>query len=139
MDLISVLPAFNLYNYDWPIYTQYGPHPPAKLVHDANGEPGRAHDSVVSPGVVVSGGLVEESILSPGVFVGEGAEIRNSVLLDCARVGAGAVVNRVILDKNVVVPPGARIGVDREEDLARGLTVTDSGLVVAGKDLKISS
>jgi glucose-1-phosphate adenylyltransferase len=60
------------------------------------------------------------------------------VLLDCAQVGAGAILKRVILDKNVVVPPGARIGVDREEDLARGLTVTDSGLVVAGKDLKIS-
>jgi glucose-1-phosphate adenylyltransferase len=137
MDLISVLPAFNLYNYDWPIYTAYGPHPPAKLVHGAQGDPGRAHDSVVSPGVVVSGGLVDQSILSPGVFVDEGAEISSSVLLDGAQVGAGAVLRRVILDKNVVVPPGARIGVDREEDLARGLTVTDSGLVVAGKDQPI--
>jgi len=138
LDLISVLPAFNLYNYDWPIYTQYGPHPPAKLVHGAKGEPGRAHDSVVSPGVVISGGLVEQSILSPGVFVDQRAAVDSSVLLDGVQIGAGAQVRRAILDKNVVVPPGARIGVDPEEDRARGLTVTDSGLVVAGKDQPIT-
>jgi glucose-1-phosphate adenylyltransferase len=59
------------------------------------------------------------------------------VLLDGVQVGAGAQVSGAILDKNVVVPPGARIGLDPEEDLARGLTVTDSGLVVAGKDQPI--
>ena len=138
MDLISVLPAFNLYNYEWPIYTAYGPHPPAKLVKGAKGKPAQAHDSVVSPGVVVSGGLVDQSVLSPGVFVQDGAKVSCSVLLDGVQVGAGAQVRRAILDKNVVVPPGVRIGFDPQEDLARGLTVTESGLVVAGKDLPIS-
>jgi glucose-1-phosphate adenylyltransferase len=137
-DLISVLPAFNLYNFDWPIYTDHGPYPPAKLVRGAGGDAGRAFDSVVSPGVVISGGLVDQSVLSPGVFVDEGADISCSVLLDGVQVGAGAVVRRAILDKNVVVPPGARIGVDPEEDAARGLTTTESGLVVAGKDQPIS-
>jgi len=137
-DLISVLPSFNLYNYDWPIYTARGPHPPAKLVHGAQGEEANANDSVVSPGVVISGGLVEQSILSPGVFVDQRAAVDSSVLLDGVQIGAGAEVRRAILDKNVVVPPGARIGVDPEEDRARGLTVTDSGLVVAGKDQPIS-
>jgi glucose-1-phosphate adenylyltransferase len=136
-DLISVLPAFNLYNYDWPIYTAYGPRPPAKLVRGAKDTAGRALDSVVSPGVVISGGLVKESVLSPGVFVDENAQVSCSVLLDGVQVGAGAQVSGAILDKNVVVPPGARIGLDREDDLARGLTVTDSGLVVAGKDQPI--
>jgi glucose-1-phosphate adenylyltransferase len=87
---------------------------------------------------VISGGLVEQSILSPGVFVDQRAAVDSSVLLDGVQIGAGAEVRRAILDKNVVVPPGARIGVDPEEDRARGLTVTDSGLVVAGKDQPIS-
>ncbi|MGI8613779.1 MAG: glucose-1-phosphate adenylyltransferase [Nocardioidaceae bacterium] len=134
LDLVSPVPAFNLYNYEWPIYTHYGPHPPAKFAQDAAGSPGRATDSLVSPGVVISGGHVTESVLSPGCFVDSGAHVQESVLLDDVTVGAGAVVRRAILDKSVVVPPGASIGVDPERDAALGLTVTESGLVVAGKE-----
>ena len=71
-------------------------------------------------------------MLSPEVRVEAGAEVADSVLLNGVRIGAGAVVRNTILDKNVVVPPGAQIGVDREADLARGFMV-EEGLTVMGK------
>jgi glucose-1-phosphate adenylyltransferase len=133
MDVVSPLPVFNLYNFDWPIYTSYGPQPPAKLVQGADGSAARVDEAVLSPGVVVSGGTVLRSVLSPSVGVGAGATVEGSVLMNGVRVGPGAVVRNAILDKNVVVPAGAQIGVDLEADRARGFVVED-GLTVLGKD-----
>jgi glucose-1-phosphate adenylyltransferase len=133
MDLISVLPVFNLYNYDWPIYTDTGFYPPAKFVHGWHGRIGHAVNSTVSPGVVVSGSMVENSVLSPGTYVHSWSSVSDSVLLDHVSIGRHAVVRRAIIDKNVVIPENARIGLDPAEDRANGLTVTDSGLVVIGK------
>jgi glucose-1-phosphate adenylyltransferase len=133
MDLVSVLPVFNLYNYAWPMYTSYGPHPPAKLVRGTEGEPAQAYDAVLSPGVVVTGGNVSRSVLSPSVRVETGAEVTNSVLLDGVLVGRGAVVRNAIVDKGVVIPDGAQLGVDLDADRARGLQVHD-GLTVLGKE-----
>jgi glucose-1-phosphate adenylyltransferase len=133
MDVVSPLPVFNLYNFDWPIYTSYGPQPPAKLVQGVSGQKAEVDEAVLSPGVLVSGGRVQSSVLSPAVCVDAGAEVVGSVLLNGVLVGAGAVVRNAILDKGVVVPPKARIGVDPEEDKARGLVVQD-GLTVMGKD-----
>src|SRR5919112_891844 len=92
MDLISVHPVFNLYNYDWPIYTAQEPWPPAKFVHNDKGRVGRAIGSMVSSGAVVSGGLVEDSVLSPGVVVHSYAHVQGSVLMDGVHVGRNAVV-----------------------------------------------
>ncbi|BBE22772.1 glucose-1-phosphate adenylyltransferase [Arthrobacter sp. MN05-02] len=133
MDLISPLPLFNLYNLQWPIYTRQSVSPPAKFVRSASGRSGAAHDSIVSAGVVVSGGAVDTSILATDVFVDEAAEVTGSVLLDKVNVGAGAVVRRAIIDKNVRIPPGAQIGVDFELDRSRGFAVTDSGLTIVSK------
>jgi glucose-1-phosphate adenylyltransferase len=133
MDLISVLPVFNHYNYEWPIYTDTGFYPPAKFVHGWHGRIGHAVNSTVSPGVVVSGAMVENSVLSPGTYIHSWSSVSDSVLLDHVRVGRHAVVRRAIIDKNVVIPENARIGLDPAEDRANGLTVTDSGLVVIGK------
>ena len=133
MDLISVVPIFNLYNYDWPLFTDYGPMPPAKFVHGWHGRIGHAVNSTVSPGVVISGAMVENSVLSPGVYAHSWSSVTDSVLLDGVQVGRHAVVRRAIIDKNVVIPDNARIGMDPEEDRARGFTVTESGLVVIGK------
>jgi glucose-1-phosphate adenylyltransferase len=132
MDVVSPLPIFNLYNFAWPIFTSYGPQPPAKLVQGEGGKTAEVGDAVLSPGVVVSGGKVHRSVLSPAVYVEDDAEVSDSVLLNGVRVGAGAVVRNAIIDKEVVVPAGARIGVDIEEDLARGFVVED-GLTVLGK------
>ena len=133
MDLISVHPVFNLYNDQWPIHTSAGSLPPAKFVFDAEGRRGAAYDSMVSAGVIVSGGIVRRSILSPGVSVHSYATVEDSVLLNGVSIGRHAIVRRAILDKSVQVPPGARIGVDPEEDRARGFTVSDNGVVVVGK------
>jgi len=137
MDLISIHPVFNLYNYDWPIYTQHGNFPPAKFVHGSGGRVGDALDSAVSPGVVISGGHVVHSVLSPGVHIHSYATVTDSVLLDFVQVGRHATISRAIIDKNVIVPPGVSIGVDREQDLARGFTVTDSGITVVGKSQEV--
>ncbi|GAA1131920.1 glucose-1-phosphate adenylyltransferase [Arthrobacter flavus] len=133
MDLISPLPLFNLYNLEWPIYTRQSVSPPAKFVRSASGGSGVAHDSIVSNGSVVSGGQVQGSILATDVFVDEGASVSGSVLMDKVSIGPGAIVRRAIIDKNVRVPAGARIGVDRELDLSRGYTVTESGLTILSK------
>jgi glucose-1-phosphate adenylyltransferase len=82
---------------------------------------------------VVTGGSVTSSVLSPDVRVEDGAEVTGSVLLNGVHIGAGAVVRNAILDKNVVVPPGAELGVDLEADAARGFVVQD-GLTILGKD-----
>jgi glucose-1-phosphate adenylyltransferase len=133
MDLISVHPVFNLYNFEWPIYTDHGNHPPAKFVHGSKGRIGEAVDSAVSPGVVISGAHVSHSVLSPRVHVHSYAKITDSVLLDNVEVGRNVTINRAIIDKNVIIPEGVSIGVDRKKDLARGFTVTDSGITVVGK------
>ena len=133
MDLIHVDPPFNLYNQRWPILTWRPPFPPAKFVHDFDDRRGQAVDSMVSEGVIVSGGVVRRSVLSPRVRVHSRSEVVDSVLLDNVDVGEGALLRNVILDKDVTVEPGARLGVDHEHDRARGFHVSDGGITVVGK------
>ena len=92
---------------------------------------------MVAPGVVVSGSRVDNSVLSPRVFVRSYATVNDSVLLDGVRVGRHAQIRRAIIDKNVVVPEGTTIGVDREHDLERGFVVTESGITVVGKEQEV--
>ncbi|MBM7493629.1 glucose-1-phosphate adenylyltransferase [Micromonospora luteifusca] len=136
MDLINVHPVFNLYNFDWPIYTEQPPWPPAKFVHQWGERVGRAVGSMVSPGSVISGSLVENSIISPKVRVHSWAHVEGSVLMEGVEIGRHAVIRRAILDKNVFVPEGAEIGVDLEKDRQR-YTVSDNGIVVIGKGQKV--
>lgn len=138
MDLISTMPIFNLYNSDWPVYNQQINLAPAKFIHDAEGNLGRTNDSIVSLGVVVTGGIVERSVLSPNVRVGSRSLVTDSILLDSAQVGRDCTVRKAILDKDVVVADGAGIGINPQRDLERGLTVTDSGITVVPKGLLVS-
>jgi glucose-1-phosphate adenylyltransferase len=133
MDLCAVQPVFNLYNSRWPILTSVPSLPPAKFVFEDGDRTGRAVDSVVSNGVIVSGGLVRGSVLSPGVRVDSWARVERSVVLHNTRVGRHTVVRDAILDKNVRVLEGATVGVDIERDRKRGFTVSEGGITVVGK------
>ncbi|WP_411720970.1 glucose-1-phosphate adenylyltransferase [Mycetocola sp.] len=137
-DLISTLPIFNLYNSEWPIFSQQLNSPPAKFVRDAKGNLGQVIDSIVSLGSLISGAHIERSVLGAWSNVESGAKVVDSVLFDRVLVGPDALVKRAILDKDVVVEDGAAIGVDHDRDRARGFTVTDSGLTVVGKGVRVS-
>ena len=132
MDLVEVEPVFDLYNQEWPVLTWRFPHPPAKFVHDAGERVGRAIDSLVASGAIVSGGTVRRSILSAEVRVNSFAQVEGSVLFDNVDVGRGAIVRRAVIDKNVRIPENARIGVDLDRDRER-FKVSDGGIVVVAK------
>ena len=133
MDLVSVHPVFNLYNLEWPIHTLPSPLPPAKVVHHRS----RMVDSLASQGAIVSDATVERSVLFPGTRVENRAHVTDSVVMNRCFVSESATVRNAILDKNVVVGPGARVGVDEEEDKARGFTLTGDGIVVVPKGMKV--
>ena len=133
MDLCAVHPMFNLYNDRWPILTHVPSQPPAKFVHDDGDRVGQAINSVISNGVIVSGGLVRNSVLSPGARVDSWSRVNRAVILHNSRVSRRAVVENAILDKNVVVLEGATVGVDKDHDRARGLVVSSGGITVVGK------
>jgi glucose-1-phosphate adenylyltransferase len=127
MDLVAVHPIFNLYNQQWPIYTNHPQLPPAKFV-----EGGIAQESMVGAGSIVAGATVRHSVIAPNVRLAAGAYVEGSVLMDGVQIGRGAVVRRAILDKDVVVPEGAHIGLDADLDRAR-YHVSEGGIVVLGK------
>ncbi|MCU1439749.1 MAG: glgC [Rhodoglobus sp.] len=137
-DLISALPIFNLYNREWPIFSQQLNSPPAKFVRDARGNLGTTIDSIVSLGCVISGAHIERSVLGPWAIVESGASVTNAVVFERARIEPNAVVRRAILDKDVVISEGASVGVDHEADRARGFTVTETGITVVGKGVVVS-
>lgn len=134
MDLIAVEPIFNLYNSQWPIATASGSLPPAKFVFNdaAQKRIGRAADSLVSEGCIISGGLVERSVLSQRVRVNSWSTVQDSILMENVEIGRHCDIRKAIIDKNVTIPPGTKIGVDLDEDRKR-FHVTESGIVVIPK------
>src|SRR5690606_15458974 len=116
MDLVSADPVFSLYNDDWPIYTSMGTAAPAKIVAVAEHGAGQLADSILSNGVIISGAYVTRTVASPGVRIEAGAVVDRAILLDDVHIGAGAEVRNAIIDKNVVIPPGYKVGVDPESD-----------------------
>lgn len=133
MDLRSVTPELNLYNWAWPIIGANFNTPPAKFVFEEPARTGRALQSIVAGGCIIAGGFVRDSVLFRNVAVDEGAEVSEAILMDNVVIGRGARVHRAILDKNVHIPPGAAIGFDPEADQARGYFVDESGLTVIAK------
>jgi glucose-1-phosphate adenylyltransferase len=133
MDLVAVDPVLNLYDRAWPIRTYQPQLPPPKFVFNDPVRRGAAFDSVVCQGVIVSGGQAVRSLLSPGVRINSFAMVEDAILLDHVDVGRHAQIRRAIVDKDVKVPPGFRIGHDPAEDRARGFTVTEGGITVVAK------
>jgi glucose-1-phosphate adenylyltransferase len=136
-DLISALPIFNLYNREWPIFSQQLNSPPAKFVRDAKGDLGTTIDSIVSLGTLISGGHLERSVIGSWCVVESGATVADSVVFDRVRIGPNAIVRRAILDKDVVISEGATVGVNHDSDRSRGFTVTESGITVVGKGVLV--
>jgi glucose-1-phosphate adenylyltransferase len=138
MDLITVEPIFNLYNAQWPIATASSSLPPAKFVFadEESKRVGRATDALVSEGCIISGGTVSNSVLSPRVRVNSWSSVTDSILMENVEIGRHCVVQRAIIDKNVVIPAGTKIGLDLDEDRKR-FHVTDSGIVVIPKGAKV--
>ena len=139
MDLVSIHPVFNLYNYDWPIYTDYGPYPPAKFVHGVAGRFGEAHNSVVSPGVVISGAHVDQLGAVAALPHPQRHDDRRQRAARRGRGRPARVIRRAIIDKGVVVPEDTPIGVDHDKDRARGFMVTESGLTVIAKFQEVTA
>ncbi len=133
MDLIEVTPQFNFYDRSWPIRTYQMQYPPAKFVFSQDDRCGRALDSIVSDGCILSGGSVRRSVLSHAVNVHSYAQVDDSLLFEDVDVGRHAKIKKSILEKHVRVKPGASIGYDLEADRKRGFTITASGVVVVEK------
>jgi len=137
-DLISALPIFNLYNREWPIFSQQLNSPPAKFVRDSRGYLGTMIDSIVSLGSLLSGAHIERSVLGPWTTVESGSMVVDSVIFERVHIEPNAVVRKAILDKDVVVTAGATVGVDADADRARGFTVTESGITIVGKGVRVT-
>jgi glucose-1-phosphate adenylyltransferase len=133
MDVRAVIPPLNLYNDRWPVVTRLPCQPPARFVHENGDRPGQTVTSVVSAGAIVSGALIRNSVLSAGVRVHGRSRVNRAVILDNTHVHRHAVVENAILDKDVTVLEGARVGVDKEHDRARGFVVSAGGITVVGK------
>jgi glucose-1-phosphate adenylyltransferase len=138
MDLVSVVPDFNLYDKRWPIRTSMPQMPPAKFVFAQEGRRmGVAIDSIVSGGCIVSGGRVVRSILSPGVRINSYCEVESSILMHNAEVGRYSRIRRAIIGPDMKIPESSVIGYDLQSDRDKGYTVTESGIVVVCQQQQI--
>ncbi len=137
MDLVSVDPLLNMYDQMWPIRTYQPLYPPPKFVFnksDTEERCGRAVDSIVCQGSIISGGLVNKSVVGVNVRVNSYAKVESSILFNDVQIGRGAHLRNTIVDKGVVIPAGTEVGFDLAGDKERGFTVTESGIVVIAKE-----
>ena len=130
MDLINVSPQLNLYNYKWPILTNQGNLPPAKTVFDDDGRRGQNIDSYVCAGCITSGSTVRRSIIGPRCRIHSFSTVEDSILFENVSVGRHVNIRKAIIDKNMAIPDGTKIGYDLAADRRKGYTVTESGIVV---------
>ena len=138
MDLVSVTPAFNMYNEDWPILTARVDYPPAKFVF-ADRESNRmgiATDSLVTNGCIISGGHIDRCVLGPRVRINSYSTVSESVLFEGVEVGRHCRIRRAIIDKGVRVPPNAAIGYDPALDRERGIILGPEGISVVSTDVR---
>lgn len=138
MDLNAVHPRFNLYNRRWPIRTGQTHDPPAKFVFrdEAQARIGIATDSLVSEGVIISGGRIHRCVLGRRVRINSFSEVEESVLFDDVSVGRHARIRRAVIDKGVEIAPGVEIGFDPEKDRKR-FYVSPSGIIVVPKRTRV--
>jgi glucose-1-phosphate adenylyltransferase len=136
MDLISVTPPFDLYNKYWPLRSYTPPVPPAKFIHDDENRTGRAVNSAVAAGCIISGAVVKQSILGHRVHVHSHTLIEQSVIMGDTDIGKNCRIKRTIFDQEVVVADGTVIGEDPEFDRHR-FHISENGIVVIPKGARV--
>jgi len=134
IDLTDVVPALDLYDNNWPIWTNVELTAPAKFVHDQDGRRGMAVSSLVSGGCVVSGASIRRTLLFTGVRVNSYASLEGAVVLPQVEVGRGARLTNVVVDRGVHIPPGLVVGEDPELDAER-FRRTEKGISLITKPM----
>jgi glucose-1-phosphate adenylyltransferase len=127
IDLTAVVPALDLFDHNWPIWTFSEVSPPAKFVHDQDGRRGCAVSSLVANGCIISGASVNRSLISNGVHIHSYVQVDNSVILPEVDIGRHARLRNVVVDHGVRIPPGLVVGEDPEAD-ARSFRRTEKGI-----------
>jgi glucose-1-phosphate adenylyltransferase len=136
MDLCSVSPVFNLYDVNWPIRTRVRQYPPAKFVFGEPGRSGMAVNSIITAGVIISGGMVTNCVLSQDVRINSYSEVDSSIVFSHVNIGRHCRIRRCIIDRDVHIPEGTIIGYDPTEDKRRYF-VTPSGLTIVTRDASL--
>jgi glucose-1-phosphate adenylyltransferase len=134
IDLTATVPALDLYDQDWPIWTYSEVTPPAKFVHDSEGRRGVAISSLVSGGCIVSGAAIRDSLLFTGVRVNSFSSLEGAVVLPRVTIGRNVSLRRVVIDSDVVIPEGLVVGEDPELD-AKRFRRTENGIVLITKPM----
>ncbi len=134
IDLTDFMPALDLYDKDWPIWTYAEITPPAKFVHDEETRRGQATSSLVSGGCIVSGSKIDKSLLFTGVIVHSYSVLEGVVALPKVTVNRSASLKNVVIDRGVTIPEGLVVGEDPKED-ARRFRRTDNGIVLITKPM----
>lgn len=135
MDLIAVTPKLNIYDDKWPIWTHQKQRAPAKFVFNDTGRRGYAVDSAVASGCIISGAIVSKSLLSTDVHVHSYTTIEESVILPEVDVGRNVTICRAIIDEGCQIPEGTTIGINKDEDKARGFRISEQGIVLVTKEM----
>ncbi|MCR4763594.1 MAG: glucose-1-phosphate adenylyltransferase [Lachnospiraceae bacterium] len=127
MELIDIVPEFNLYEEYWKIYTKSLPQPPQYFGRDA-----RIERSIIGEGAEIYGD-VEGSVIGCGVHIGEGARVRNSILMNDCVIGKGCELDKVIAAEEVHIGDNVRIGAFEERDNETDPHIYCDGLCTIGE------
>ncbi len=127
MELIDIVPEFNLYEEYWKIYTKSEIQPPDYI----------AADSVVERSIIGEGsdvyGEVYNSVIGCGVTIGKGTVIRDSIIMNQTQIGEGCEINKAIIAENVVVGNQVKLGVGEEAENDTASHIYNHGLVTIGE------
>ena len=127
MELIDIVPEFNLYEEYWKIYTKSEIQPPDYI----------AADSVVERSIIGEGsevyGEVYNSVIGCGVTIGKGTVIRDSIIMNQTQIGEGCEINKAIIAENVVVGNQVKLGVGEEAENDTAPHIYNHGLVTIGE------
>ena len=135
MELVSTKPELDLYDSEWPVCTLQEQLPPAKFVHSLGKRRGLAVNCMVSGGCIISGAQLHGCLLFSNVKVNSYSKIKDSLILPDVLVKRHCRINRAIIDRGCIIPEGTEIGVNHDDDRARGFRVTENGVTLVTPDM----